>query len=90
MLTSTSLLIIYSSAGDFSSSLALFGEILYKDVVICNAMMTMYGRFGEIESAKLGFTFSFNRNLWSWNCMISALLQNDNGKRALELLRSRV
>ncbi|PSR91350.1 Pentatricopeptide repeat-containing protein [Actinidia chinensis var. chinensis] len=58
------------------------------DTRVQNVLITMYGRLGEIESAKLVFTFSCNRNLCSWNCMISALSQNKNGKRALELFQS--
>ncbi|GFZ16298.1 xyloglucanase 113 [Actinidia rufa] len=58
------------------------------DTRVQNALITMYGRLGEIESAKLVFTFGCNRNLCSWNCMISALSQNKDGKRALELFRS--
>lgn len=54
------------------------------DIRIQNALITMYGRFGEIESAKLVFNFFSNRNLCSWNCMISALSHNKDGKAALE------
>ncbi|KAG5524513.1 hypothetical protein RHGRI_031244 [Rhododendron griersonianum] len=38
--TSTSLLMIYARAGDFDGSVALFREIIYKDVVLWNAMIT--------------------------------------------------
>lgn len=54
------------------------------DIRVQNALIAMYGRFGDIESAKLVFNFFSNRNLCSWNCMISALSQNKDGKTALE------
>ncbi|XAR70748.1 hypothetical protein NMG60_11027723 [Bertholletia excelsa] len=55
------------------------------DIRVQNALITMYGRLGETESAKLVFSSSKNHNLCSWNCMISALAQNKEGKRAMEL-----
>ncbi|XP_019182177.1 PREDICTED: pentatricopeptide repeat-containing protein At4g19220, mitochondrial [Ipomoea nil] len=38
--TVTSLLMIYSRGGSFSSSMALFSEVLDKDVIVWNAIMT--------------------------------------------------
>ncbi|XP_052210844.1 pentatricopeptide repeat-containing protein At4g19220, mitochondrial isoform X2 [Diospyros lotus] len=58
------------------------------EIRVQNALITMYGRLGEIESAKLVFYSSCKHNLCSWNCMISAFAQNKESKRALELFCS--
>ncbi|KAK9283293.1 hypothetical protein L1049_011530 [Liquidambar formosana] len=64
-----------------------FKTLVGSDTRVQNALITMYGRCGEIESARSVFSFSTYRNLCSWNCMISALSQNKDGRRALELFR---
>ncbi|KAL6985578.1 hypothetical protein U1Q18_018954 [Sarracenia purpurea var. burkii] len=56
-----------------------------KHIRVQNALITMYGRIGEIESAMDVFSYSCNRNLCSWNCMISTLSQNKESKKAIEL-----
>ncbi|CAA0831902.1 Tetratricopeptide repeat (TPR)-like superfamily protein [Striga hermonthica] len=53
-----------------------------------NSLVTMYGRVGDTESAKAAFDLSSGHNLCSWNCLISAVSQNDDAKIALELFRS--
>ncbi|KAJ7943990.1 Pentatricopeptide repeat-containing protein [Quillaja saponaria] len=52
-----------------------------------NSLVTMYGRCGDIESARSVFNFSSNRNLCSWNCLISALSQNKESREAMKLFR---
>ncbi|KAK2989931.1 hypothetical protein RJ640_013855 [Escallonia rubra] len=59
--------------------------LLDKDTRVQNALITMYGRLGDTESATSVFSFCSSRNLCSWNCMISALSQNKDPKGALEL-----
>ncbi|KAL1830572.1 hypothetical protein ACET3Z_000223 [Daucus carota] len=58
------------------------------DIRVQNALITMYGKLGEIRSAYSVFNFCNHRNLCSWNCMISALSQNNNANEALALFRS--
>ncbi|KAL0329841.1 UNVERIFIED_CONTAM: Arabinosyltransferase [Sesamum radiatum] len=53
-----------------------------------NSLVTMYGRLGDTESATLAFNLSHDHNLCSWNCVISALSQNEDAKKAIELFRS--
>ena len=43
------------------------------DVRVRNALITMYGRFGDVDHAMLVFDLCHNRNLCSWNCIIVAL-----------------
>ncbi|CAL5359333.1 unnamed protein product [Camellia sinensis] len=83
---------VISTCGNLE--LAVEGKLLHglsfktlegTDIRVQNALITMYGRLGEIESAKSVFGLSSNHNLCSWNCMISAFSQNKDGKRALEM-----
>ncbi|KAK6158568.1 hypothetical protein DH2020_005882 [Rehmannia glutinosa] len=53
-----------------------------------NSLVTMYGRLGDSESARLAFNHSDDHNLCSWNCLISAVSQNEDAKIALQLFRS--
>uniref|UniRef100_A0A0D9VA21 Pentatricopeptide repeat-containing protein n=1 Tax=Leersia perrieri TaxID=77586 RepID=A0A0D9VA21_9ORYZ len=53
-----------------------------------NALLTMYFRFADTESAELIFSNLGDRNLCSWNCMISGFAQNDQGWRALQFYRN--
>ncbi|KAG6389643.1 hypothetical protein SASPL_151115 [Salvia splendens] len=58
------------------------------DMRVQNSVVTMYGRLGDSESATLAFNLSHDHNLCSWNCVISAMSQNEDAKKALELFRS--
>ncbi|PWA82181.1 Pentatricopeptide repeat-containing protein [Artemisia annua] len=58
------------------------------DVRIKNALITMYGRFGDVDHAMLVFDSCHNRNLCSWNCIISALAQNKIAQTALHLFQN--
>lgn len=73
--------------GQWSHGLAV-KTLVAADIRVQNALITMYGKLGEIHSAHLVFNFCNYRNLCSWNCMISALSQNKDAKEALELFRS--
>ncbi|XP_047056195.1 pentatricopeptide repeat-containing protein At4g19220, mitochondrial-like [Lolium rigidum] len=60
-----------------------------KHLVACNlrvknALLTMYFRFADTESAELIFYSLGDRNLCSWNSMISGFAQNNQGWRALQ------
>ncbi|KAH7676806.1 TPR-like protein [Dioscorea alata] len=57
------------------------------DVRVTNALLTMYLRCKDTESAVTVFHFSPSTNLCSWNCMISGLTQNKEGQKALEYFR---
>ncbi|XP_058078602.1 pentatricopeptide repeat-containing protein At4g19220, mitochondrial-like [Magnolia sinica] len=59
--------------------------LMEPDLRVRNALITMYCRCDDIKSAESIFCRSHcSRNLRSWNCMISGLAQNENGKRALK------
>ncbi|XP_010275199.1 PREDICTED: pentatricopeptide repeat-containing protein At4g19220, mitochondrial [Nelumbo nucifera] len=55
------------------------------DIHVRNALLTMYSRCRDIDSVKLVFHSSPYHNLCSWNCIISACSQNQDGRGALEL-----
>ncbi|KAK1395228.1 hypothetical protein POM88_014284 [Heracleum sosnowskyi] len=58
------------------------------DISVQNALIAMYGKLDGVHNAHLVFNFCNNRNLCSWNCMISALSQNNDAKEALALFCS--
>lgn len=58
------------------------------DVRVRNALITMYGRFGDVDHAMLVFDSCHNRNLCSWNCIISAVAQNREAQTALHLFQN--
>ncbi|KVH91585.1 pentatricopeptide repeat-containing protein At4g19220, mitochondrial [Cynara cardunculus var. scolymus] len=58
------------------------------DVRVRNALITMYGRLGDVDSAMIMFELCCNRNLCSWNCIISALSQNKEAKTAIHLFQN--
>ncbi|KAL5539624.1 hypothetical protein UlMin_042310 [Ulmus minor] len=64
-----------------------FKTVTGSNIRVHNSLITMYGRCGDIDSARSVFILCSDLNLCSWNCMISALSQNKDGKRALELFR---
>ncbi|CAH9080625.1 unnamed protein product [Cuscuta europaea] len=59
-----------------------------KDVRVQNVLITMYARFSDSVSASLVFNLCHDRNLCTWNCMISALAHNSNAREAIELFRT--
>jgi pentatricopeptide repeat protein len=49
-----------------------------------NALLAMYFRMGDTISAELIFYSMGDKNLCSWNCMVSGFVQNNKGWRALQ------
>ncbi|TVU34700.1 hypothetical protein EJB05_16547, partial [Eragrostis curvula] len=49
-----------------------------------NALVAMYFRMGDTVSAESIFYSMGDKNLCSWNCMISGFVQNNKGWRALQ------
>lgn len=91
---SITLVSVVSACGNLD--LALQGKLIHGlalktpagiDIHLQNSLLTMYGRFGDTESARWIFYHSHNHNLCSWNCLISAFTQNEDAKKALELFR---
>ncbi|KAJ0979713.1 hypothetical protein J5N97_015187 [Dioscorea zingiberensis] len=85
---------LLSACGNFES--LFHGRIIHglalkssigSDLRVTNALLTMYLRCKDTESAAAVFQFSPTINLCSWNCMISGLTQNKEGRKALEYFR---
>ncbi|KAK6240300.1 hypothetical protein SCA6_005689 [Theobroma cacao] len=55
-----------------------------------NALMTMYSKLGHLNDAKVLFELFKERDLISWNTMLSSLSQNDKFTEALLLLHRMV
>ncbi|KAL3651021.1 hypothetical protein CASFOL_007424 [Castilleja foliolosa] len=95
LFNSVTLVSVISSCGNLG--LAIHGKLIHgfalktglcTNLQVQNSLVTMYGRLGDTESAKLVFDISDDKNLCSWNCLISAVSQNEDAKIALEIFRS--
>lgn len=52
-----------------------------------NALMAMYAKLGRVDDAKALFDLFKDRDMVSWNTMISSLSQNDRFSEALDFFR---
>eukprot|EP00250_Pteridium_aquilinum_P000243 c10265_g1_i1 orf=133-1197(+) len=57
------------------------------DVVLGTELINMYGKFGSLTDARKMFDKMPERNVVSWNTMISTYEHHGNGKEALSLFR---
>ncbi|XP_074370834.1 pentatricopeptide repeat-containing protein At1g18485 [Apium graveolens] len=60
---------------------------LTRDVFVCNALVSSYGKFGLVADAARVFENNAKKNLVSWNSMISVFLKNGFYERSLDLFR---
>ncbi|KAK9169868.1 hypothetical protein Syun_002008 [Stephania yunnanensis] len=60
---------------------------LETELVVSNAVITMYAKCGNIEDATDKFNCMTSRDLVTWNAMISAYALHGQGKRALFMLK---
>ncbi|WJX43629.1 hypothetical protein P8452_30698 [Trifolium repens] len=62
-------------------------EKLEKNVIVCNAVIDMYGKCGFVDKAYSVFnSMSCRKTLITWNTMIMAFAMNGDGYKALDLL----
>jgi pentatricopeptide repeat protein len=59
-------------------------QLLASNLRVKNALLAMYFRHGDTKSAEIVFDSMGDKNLCSWNCMISGFAQNNKGWRALQ------
>lgn len=57
------------------------------DVSLTNALIALYGKCGNVETARSLFDGMVVQNLVSWNAMIAAYEQNNAGANAVKLFR---
>ncbi|KVH89624.1 pentatricopeptide repeat-containing protein At4g32450, mitochondrial-like [Cynara cardunculus var. scolymus] len=60
-------------------------SISHLDVRICNKIMEMYAKCGSMEDAYTVFNKMGQRNLTSWDTMITWLAKNGHGEDAIEM-----
>ncbi|KAK4362331.1 hypothetical protein RND71_017572 [Anisodus tanguticus] len=61
---------------------------LLRDVFVSNSLISMYGKFGLVEEALKVFEHMPERNLVSWNSMISGFSTNGNIEQSFDLFRN--
>ncbi|OVA05980.1 Pentatricopeptide repeat [Macleaya cordata] len=57
----------------------------YNAICVSSALVTMYAKRGSVESAHKVFKRQLDRDLISWNSMISGYAQHGHGRKALEV-----
>lgn len=65
------------------SCITLF--LLESDVILATSLVNMYGKCGRLETARSVFDTMLQRNVVSWNAMLSAYSQHGKGKEACQL-----
>lgn len=60
-------------------------EGIERDTIVANALVTLYGRSGNLDSAMTIFRKIIKRDAVSWSAIISACAQNGDSKEALKL-----
>ncbi|KAM5551084.1 pentatricopeptide repeat-containing protein [Rosa sericea] len=83
--------VINACAGlcDLEMGMVVHHRILEKgfgsDLYICNALIDMYARFGELGNARHVFDVMPQRDIVSWNSLISGYSSNGHWEEALEM-----
>ncbi|KAF3434993.1 hypothetical protein FNV43_RR22080 [Rhamnella rubrinervis] len=74
---------------DFETGRIVHGRILEmgfgSDLYICNALVDMYARFGDLQRARLLFEDMSHRDIVSWNSLISGYSSHGYFEEALEI-----
>ncbi|OVA01084.1 Pentatricopeptide repeat [Macleaya cordata] len=58
------------------------------NVSVANGIVTMYSKCGRIEEAREIFNSIVNKDLISWNTMITAYAQNGQGQKAVQIFEN--
>ncbi|CAN6452667.1 unnamed protein product [Victoria cruziana] len=72
----TGLVDFYGKLRDMDSAECAFNEILWKDVVSYNALISGFSKNGRTEDARRIFDEMRERNVVTWNAMISGYMHN--------------
>ncbi|XP_024536577.1 pentatricopeptide repeat-containing protein At4g33990-like [Selaginella moellendorffii] len=83
------ILSVCAKTGDLATGISIHLQILgsgilHCDVVLRTAIVTMYGKCGDVEAAKAAFDDIEQPNNYSWNSLIAAYGQKGHCKEALE------
>ncbi|KNA18078.1 hypothetical protein SOVF_074210 [Spinacia oleracea] len=89
--TVASILPVCAFLGDFLSGIMIHVYVikhgLEHEVFVCNALINMYAKFGYLQHAQEVFDKMLVKDRVSWNSIISAYEQNENGKSAIRYFR---
>ncbi|RAL46447.1 hypothetical protein DM860_004726 [Cuscuta australis] len=66
-----------SRSGKIRSARKVFDEMLHRDAVSWNSMITAYWQHGLLEESKKLFVSMPNKNVVSWNSVIAGCVEND-------------
>lgn len=87
--TFISILSACTSQAVLSAGIQLHARILNGgftvDLTLGNSLVTMYGKCGRLDYAQKTFDKMTKRDVLSWNAVISAYVQNDQAKDALQV-----
>lgn len=88
-ITFLNLLPLYDHGKLLNQGIVMHGHIvktgLECDTIISNALLNMYNKCGDLEKAEQLFEKVSERDLFTWNTMISAYVQHGHGKKAIQL-----
>ncbi|GLT72804.1 hypothetical protein SLA2020_447080 [Shorea laevis] len=56
---------------------------LESDIYVGNSLLAMYSKFGDMGMARMLFDRMLERDLASWNTIITGYVKNENPKEAL-------
>ncbi|XP_071736815.1 pentatricopeptide repeat-containing protein At4g33990 [Rutidosis leptorrhynchoides] len=95
LLTLVSVASSIAQSRDFGSSKCVHGFVLRrcwfeKDVIIGNAVVDMYAKLGDVDSARRLFEKVNLKDVVSWNTMITGYGQNGLASEAIEVYRMMV
>ncbi|KAL8139378.1 hypothetical protein V2J09_005399 [Rumex salicifolius] len=90
VLTLVSLASVTAQSGNSKNSRFIHGFVtrrgwLCGDVLICNAVMDMYAKMGDLDSARKIFDLTPFRDVISWNTLITGYSQNGFASEAIEI-----
>ncbi|GAB2218511.1 hypothetical protein Droror1_Dr00001736 [Drosera rotundifolia] len=63
---------------------------LYDGTVICNALISLYSKCGDLQSSLHTFMNSAQRDLFSWNSILDSFAKNGNESHVDNLLRGMI
>ncbi|KAI4358034.1 hypothetical protein L6164_001943 [Bauhinia variegata] len=61
---------------------------LSSDVSVANSIITMFSRCGQIKEAQKVFDLIYDKNLISWNAMMTGYAQNGFGRKVIDIFEN--